>query len=47
MPSDNPPAGPRSMLEANVRNADENLRLGDLRAATKIVALAAADLLNG
>jgi acetylornithine deacetylase/succinyl-diaminopimelate desuccinylase-like protein len=37
-------AGPRSILEANAHNADENLRLGDLRAATKIVALAVADL---
>ena len=40
-------AGPRSILEANAHNADENLRLDDLRAATKIVALAAADLLEG
>jgi acetylornithine deacetylase/succinyl-diaminopimelate desuccinylase-like protein len=37
-------AGPRSLLEANAHNADENLRLDDLRAATKIVALAVADL---
>ncbi|MGA7485404.1 MAG: M20/M25/M40 family metallo-hydrolase [Xanthobacteraceae bacterium] len=37
-------AGPRSILEANAHNADENLRLDDLRAATKIVALAVADL---
>ncbi len=37
-------AGPRSILEANAHNADENLRLEDLRAATKIVALAVADL---
>jgi acetylornithine deacetylase/succinyl-diaminopimelate desuccinylase-like protein len=37
-------AGPRSILEANAHNADENLRLNDLRAATKIVALAVADL---
>jgi acetylornithine deacetylase/succinyl-diaminopimelate desuccinylase-like protein len=37
-------AGPRSILEANAHNADENLRLADLRAATKIVALAVADL---
>ena len=37
-------AGPRSILEANTHNANENLRLGDLRAATKIVALAVADL---
>ena len=39
-------AGPRSLLEANAHNADENLRLNDLRAATKIVALAVADLLG-
>jgi acetylornithine deacetylase/succinyl-diaminopimelate desuccinylase-like protein len=39
-------AGPRSILEANGHNADENLRLGDLRAATKIVAMAVADLLG-
>src|SRR4029077_18584657 len=29
-------AGPRSLLEANAHNANENLRLSDLRAATKI-----------
>ncbi len=39
-------AGPRSILEANAHNANENLRLDDLRAATKIVALAVADLLR-
>ncbi|MCC6777620.1 MAG: M20/M25/M40 family metallo-hydrolase [Hyphomicrobiales bacterium] len=39
-------AGPRSILEANAHNADENLRLNDLQAATKIVALAVADLLG-
>jgi acetylornithine deacetylase/succinyl-diaminopimelate desuccinylase-like protein len=39
-------AGPRTLLEANAHNADENLRLNDLRAATKIVALALADLLR-
>ena len=39
-------AGPRSILEANAHNADENLRLDDLRAATKIVALAVADLMG-
>jgi succinyl-diaminopimelate desuccinylase len=38
-------AGPRTLLEANAHNADENLRLSDLRAATKIVARAVADLL--
>ena len=37
-------AGPRTLLEANAHNADENIRLSDLRAATKIVALAVADL---
>jgi acetylornithine deacetylase/succinyl-diaminopimelate desuccinylase family protein len=37
-------AGPRSILEANAHNANENLRLDDLSAATKIVALAVADL---
>jgi len=39
-------AGPRSIGEANAHNANENLRLADLRAATKIVALAVADLLG-
>jgi acetylornithine deacetylase/succinyl-diaminopimelate desuccinylase-like protein len=39
-------AGPRTLLEANGHNADENLRLNDLRAATKIVALAVADLMT-
>ena len=37
-------AGPRTLIEANAHNADENLRLSDLRAATKIVALAAAEI---
>lgn len=37
-------AGPRTLLEANAHNADEQLRLNDLRAATKVVALAVADL---
>jgi succinyl-diaminopimelate desuccinylase len=37
-------AGPRTLLEANAHNANENIRLPDLRAATKIVALAVADL---
>jgi acetylornithine deacetylase/succinyl-diaminopimelate desuccinylase-like protein len=40
-------AGPRTLLEANAHNADENLRLDDLRAATKIVALAVAELCSG
>jgi acetylornithine deacetylase/succinyl-diaminopimelate desuccinylase-like protein len=39
-------AGPRSILEANAHNADENLRLNDLRAATKVVARTVADLLR-
>jgi acetylornithine deacetylase/succinyl-diaminopimelate desuccinylase-like protein len=37
-------AGPRTLLEANAHNANENIRLSDLCAATKIVALAVADL---
>jgi hypothetical protein len=36
-------AGPRTTLEANAHNANENLRLVDLCAATKIVALAVRD----
>jgi acetylornithine deacetylase/succinyl-diaminopimelate desuccinylase-like protein len=40
-------AGPRTLLEANAHNADENLRLSDLRAATTIVTLALADLMAG
>jgi acetylornithine deacetylase/succinyl-diaminopimelate desuccinylase-like protein len=39
-------AGPRTLIEANAHNADENLRLSDLRAATKIVALVVADLIS-
>jgi succinyl-diaminopimelate desuccinylase len=38
-------AGPRTILEANAHNANENLRLKDLKAATKIVALAVRDML--
>jgi acetylornithine deacetylase/succinyl-diaminopimelate desuccinylase-like protein len=38
-------AGPRTILEANAHNANENLRLDDLRAATKVVALTVAELL--
>jgi acetylornithine deacetylase/succinyl-diaminopimelate desuccinylase-like protein len=37
-------AGPRSLIDANAHNADENLRLNDLRSATRVVALAVADL---
>lgn len=39
-------AGPRSILEANAHNANENLRLNDLKAATRIVARTVADLLT-
>ena len=38
-------AGPRSILEANAHRADERLKLDDLNAATKVIALALADLL--
>ena len=38
-------AGPRTLAEANAHNADENLRLGDLAAATRVVARAVATLL--
>ena len=38
-------AGPRTILEANAKRADENLVLDDLRRATKVVAAALADLL--
>jgi acetylornithine deacetylase/succinyl-diaminopimelate desuccinylase family protein len=40
-------AGPRTLLEANAHNANENIRLSDLKAATKIVALTVADLCGG
>jgi acetylornithine deacetylase/succinyl-diaminopimelate desuccinylase-like protein len=40
-------AGPRTILEANAHNANENIRLSDLRAATKIVALAVVELCTG
>ena len=39
-------AGPRSILDANAHAADEHLELSDLKAATRIVALALADLLK-
>ena len=39
--------GPRTMLEANAHNANENIRLSDLRAATKIIALTVASLCAG
>jgi len=38
-------AGPRSILEANAKRADENLLLEDLRMATRVVARALARLL--
>ena len=38
-------AGPRTLAEANGHSADENVRLEDLRRATKTVAAALADLL--
>ncbi len=39
-------AGPHSFLEANGHRADERLRLSDLDAATRIVALSLADILQ-
>ncbi|HEX4884311.1 MAG TPA: M20/M25/M40 family metallo-hydrolase [Casimicrobiaceae bacterium] len=39
-------AGPRTILEANAKRADENLLLDDLRRATKVVAATLADLLT-
>jgi len=39
-------AGPRTITEANAHRADERLPLDDLRKATKVVALALADLLG-
>jgi acetylornithine deacetylase/succinyl-diaminopimelate desuccinylase-like protein len=38
-------AGPRTILEANAKRADENLSLEDLRRATKVVAATLAELL--
>jgi acetylornithine deacetylase/succinyl-diaminopimelate desuccinylase-like protein len=38
-------AGPRTILEANAKRADENVRLEDLRRATIVVACTLADLL--
>ena len=38
-------AGPRSFLEANGHRADEKLKLSDLEAATRIVALSLAEIL--
>ena len=39
-------AGPHTLLEANGHRADERLRLDDLYKATRVVALALADLLE-
>lgn len=39
-------AGPRTLMEARGHNSDENLRLEDLSKATKVVALALAELLQ-
>jgi succinyl-diaminopimelate desuccinylase len=39
-------AGPRSVLEANAKRADEHLQLEDLRRATKVVARALLDMLS-
>lgn len=39
-------AGPRTILEANAKRADENLVLEDLRTATRVVARALATLLS-
>lgn len=39
-------AGPRSILEANAKRADENLLLEDLRLATRVVARAVSTLLT-
>lgn len=39
-------AGPRTLMEARGHNSDENLRLDDLNRATKVVALALADLMG-
>lgn len=39
-------AGPRTLMEARGHNSDENLRLDDLNRATKVVALALADLMR-
>ncbi len=38
-------AGPRTILEANAHRADERIKLDDLNAATKVIALALGDLL--
>jgi acetylornithine deacetylase/succinyl-diaminopimelate desuccinylase-like protein len=38
-------AGPRTLMESNAKQADENLALDDLRKATKVVALTLLDFL--
>jgi acetylornithine deacetylase/succinyl-diaminopimelate desuccinylase-like protein len=38
-------AGPRTILEANAKRADENLALADLAGATRVVAATLAELL--
>ncbi len=38
-------AGPRTILEANAHRADERIKLADLNAATKVIALTLKDLL--
>ena len=39
-------AGPRTILEANAHNADEHLRLDDLRRATRVIARTLAEVLR-
>jgi acetylornithine deacetylase/succinyl-diaminopimelate desuccinylase-like protein len=39
-------AGPRTIEESNAKRADENVRLEDLRKATRVVACAVAELLT-
>ncbi len=39
-------AGPRSILEANAHNADEHIRLRDLKAATNVIEATLRDLLS-
>ncbi|MEW7851102.1 M20/M25/M40 family metallo-hydrolase [Massilia aurea] len=39
-------AGPRTVMEANAKKADERLALEDLRSATKVVALTLLDMLG-
>ncbi|MFA5487660.1 MAG: ArgE/DapE family deacylase [Candidimonas sp.] len=39
-------AGPRTLLESNAKRADENVALEDVRRATKVMALALAELLG-